>query len=164
MDNNKISFNALEDAQMVEIEVQAELLKQKEILKHELEIDNKKHMDAIMANMSKSQMYGLNDQCQTPNMPNVNNVDNMNVQNNHCQIKDVYMMEKDNLKQSFVKGKERIMMILLMLIIVLLAIGVTPSGAWYEALQTNYVETLVDVFKVCMIGFGGYLTYKLFKK
>ena len=164
MDNNKISFNALEDAQMVEIEVQAELLKQKEILKHELDIDNKKHMDAIMANMSKSQMYGLNNQCQTTNISNINNMDNVNMQNNHCQIKDVYMMEKDNLKQSFVKGKERIMMILLILIIVLLAIGVTPSGAWYEALQTSYVETLVDVFKVCMIGFGGYLTYKLFKK
>lgn len=164
MDNNKISFDALEDAQIVEIEMQAELLKQKEILKHELEIDNKKHMDAIMANMSKSQMYGLENQ--NPCQPCTNNhiMSNLNNQGQQCQIKDVYMMEKDNLKQTFVKGKERIMMILLILIIVLLAIGVTPSGTWYEALQTNYVETLVDVFKVCMIGFGGYLTYKLFKK
>lgn len=155
----KIEFNALEEAQMVEIEVQAELIKQKEILKHELELDNKKHMDAIMANMSKSQMYGLGNQ-----QPNMTNAPMQETQSQHCQVKDVYMMEKDNFKQSLVKGKERIMMILLMLIIVLLAIGITPSGAWYEALQTNYVETLVDVFKVCMIGFGGYLTYKLFKK
>lgn len=160
---NKIKFDALEDAQMVEIEVQAELIKQKEILKHELELDNKKHMDAIMANMSKSQMYGLENQ--QPNIPSAP-MQGLQTQQpqQHCQVKDVYMMEKDNFKQSLVKGKERIMMILLMLIIVLLAIGVTPSGGWYEALQTSYVETLVDVFKVCMIGFGGYLTYKLFKK
>lgn len=159
----KIEFNALEEAQMVEIEVQAELIKQKEILKHELELDNKKHMDAIMANMSKSQMYGLENQ--QPNIPSTP-MQGLQPQQpqQHCQVKDVYMMEKDNFKQSLVKGKERIMMILLMLIIVLLAIGVTPSGGWYEALQTSYVETLVDVFKVCMIGFGGYLTYKLFKK
>lgn len=159
--DNKIKFDALEDAQAVEIEVQAELLKQKEILKHELELDNKKHMDAIMANISKSQMYDLGNQ--QPNMPNAP-MQPQQAQPQHCQVKDVYMMEKDNFKQSLVKGKERIMMILLMLIIVLLAIGVSPSGAWYEALQTSYVETLVDVFKVCMIGFGGYLTYKLFKK
>lgn len=156
----KIEFNALEEAQMVEIEVQAELIKQKEILKHELELDNKKHMDAIMANMSKSQMYGLENQ-----QPNIPSAPMQGLQpQQHCQIKDVYMMEKDNLKQSFIKGKERIMTILLVLIIVLLAIGVTPSGAWYEALQTSYVETLVDIFKVGMIGFGSWLTYKLFKK
>lgn len=144
--DNKISFDTLEDAQKVDIEVQAELLKQKEIIKHELELDNKKHMDAIMQNMSKSQMYNLEHHQPT-------------VINNEPKF-----VEKEGFRQTITKTKERITMSLLIIIIVLLAIGVTPSGAWYEALQTSYVETLVDIFKVGMIGFGSWLTYKLFKK
>ena len=144
--DNKISFDALEDAQKIDIEVQAELLKQKEIIKHELELDNKKHMDAIMQNMSKSQMYNLEHHKPT-------------VMDNEPKF-----VEKEGFRQTITKTKERITMSLLIVIIVLLAIGVTPSGAWYEALQTSYVETLVDIFKVGMIGFGSWLTYKLFKK
>ena len=144
--DNKIYFDALEDAQKIDIEVQAELLKQKEIIKHELELDNKKHMDAIMQNMSKSQMYNLEH-----HQPTV--IDN-----------EPKFVEKEGFRQAITKTKEKIMMGLLIVIIVLLAIGVAPSGAWYEALQTSYVETLVDIFKVGMIGFGSWLTYKLFKK
>lgn len=144
--DNKISFDALEDAQKIDIEVQAELLKQKEIVKHELELDNKKHMDAIMQNMSKSQMYNL----EHPKHTVIAN--------------EQKFVEKEGFRQAITKTKEKIMMVLLIVIIVLLAIGVAPSGAWYEALQTSYVETLVDIFKVGMIGFGSWLTYKLFKK
>lgn len=144
--DNKTSFDALEDAQKIDIEVQAELLKQKEIIKHELELDNKKHMDAIMQNMSKSQMYNLEHQQPT------------------VIANEPKFVEKEGFRQAITKTKERITMSLLIVIIVLLAIGVTPSGAWYEALQTSYVETLVDIFKVGMIGFGSWLTYKLFKK
>lgn len=144
--DNKISFDALEDAQKIDIEVQAELLKQKEILKHELELDNKKHMDAIMQNMSKSQMYNLEHPQHT------------------VMANEPKFVEKEGFRQAITKTKEKITMALLIVIIILLAIGVTPSGAWYEALQTSYVETLVDIFKVGMIGFGSWLTYKLFKK
>lgn len=154
----QISFDGLESAKRVEIETQAELIKQKEILKHQLEMDSQKHMDAIMSNMSKSKMYGLNDNdhkdCQYRS----------HEQQNCCPVNDIYRSEKDNFKHSLEKGKIKIMAILLMVIIVILAVGISPSGAWYEALQTSYVETLVDIFKVCMIIFGGYLTYKLFKK
>lgn len=143
---DKISFDALEDAQKIDIEVQAELLKQKEILKLELELENKKHMDAIMENLAKSQMYNLEHQQPAATFNESKNI------------------EKEGLRQTISNTKERIMMTLLIAIIVILAIGVTPSGAWYEALQTSYVETLVDIFKVGMIGFGSWLTYKLFKK
>lgn len=143
---DKISFDALEDAQKIDIEVQAELLKQKEILKLELELENKKHMDAIMENLAKSQMYNLEHQQPAATFNESKNI------------------EKEGLRQTISNTKERIMMTLLIVIIVILAIGVTPSGAWYEALQTSYVETLVDIFKVGMIGFGSWLTYKLFKK
>lgn len=163
MDNEKISFDALEDAQKIDIEVQAELLKQKEILKHELELDNKKHMDAIMQNMSKSQMYNLNGS-QYQYMPTDNLEPRKQESNNGCGMYAAYQSEKEGFKQAVTKTKERIMMCLLMVIIILLAVGITPSGAWYEALQTSYVETLVDIFKVGMIGFGVWLTYKLFKK
>ena len=162
---NKISFNELEEAQKFEIEVQAELNKQKEIIKHELELDNKRHMDAIMNNISKSQMYNLEGENNVQNIQRNQNVQpTQNVRHDGCQMHNIYREEKENFRMSIAKGKEKIMMILLVMIIVLLAIGVTPSGAWYEALQTSYVETLVDIFKVGMIGFGGWLTYKLFKR
>ena len=70
----------------------------------------------------------------------------------------------NNAKKSFAKGKEKFMIAIVVIIMLVLAIGVTPSGAWFEAIQTSYVELIVDFFRVGLLGVGGYLVYKLVKK
>ena len=46
----------------------------------------------------------------------------------------------------------------------ILAIGITPTGAWFETIQNSYVDLLVDFFRMGLLGLGGFLVYKLFKK
>ena len=56
------------------------------------------------------------------------------------------------------------MAILLTAILITLAIGISPSGEWWETLQTSYVELLVDLFRMGLLIVGGIFVYKLFKK
>ena len=153
-DNNgqeQVNFDSLEKKIMEEVKASAEVQRQKMIIKGQLDQENTKMMSQMMHNMNKSQLYGLNEQEKIELMQQYQQVE----QHNNCPL--------NNAKKSFAKGKEKLMAGLLIIIVILLAIGVTPSGAWYEAIQTNYVETLVDIFKVSMIGIGGYLVYKLVK-
>lgn len=96
------------------------------------------------------------------------------VQCNHCQpvevVKSEIRVENNDCecplkgaKQSFIKGKEKLMVALVVVIMLILAIGITPGGAWFEAIQTSYVELLVDFFRVGLLGTGGFLIYKLLK-
>ena len=148
----KIDFDSLEQKIMEEIKANAEVQRQKMIIKGQLDQENTKMMSQMMHNMNKSQLYGLNEQEKIELMQQYQQAE----QHNNCPL--------NNAKKSFAKGKEKFMAGLLIIIVILLAIGVTPTGAWAEAIQTSYVETLVDIFKVSMIGTAVYLIYKLFKK
>jgi hypothetical protein len=154
IDNGKeVNFESLEKKMMEEIEAKAEVQRQKLIIKGKLDQENTRMMSEMMHNMNKSQLYGLNEQ------------EKIELIQQQCkQAENQEQCPLKNVKESFIKGKEKFIAGLLVIIVILLAIGITPSGAWYEAIQTNYVETLVDIFKVSMIGIAGYLVYKLIKK
>ena len=142
-DDKKVNFDSLEKKIMDEIEAKAEVQRQKMIIKGQLDQENTRMMSEMMGNINKSQLYGLSEQ-----------------EKNEI----IKQCEKTKEVKSISKRKEKFMAGLLVVIIILLTIGITPSGSWYETIQTNYVETLVDIFKVSMIGVSGYLVYKLFKR
>lgn len=143
-DDNNVTFETLEDKMMKEIEAKAEVQRQKLIIKGQIDQENVKMMTEMMNNMNKTQLYGLNEY-EDLELTNPNN-------------------EKKNKKGLVVAGKEKIIMALILIIMLVLAVGVTPSGAWFEAIQNSYVELLVDFFKVGLLALGGFLVYKLFKK
>ena len=153
-DDKRVDFETLEKKMMEEIEAKAEVQRQKLIIKGKLDQENTRMMSEMMTNLNKSQLYGLNEQ------------EKIELIQQQCKQSDE---EKNgcvlrNVKSSFIKGKEKIIVALILIIMLVLAIGITPSGAWVEAIQTSYVELLVDFFRVSLLGLGGYLTYKLFKK
>ena len=49
------------------------------------------------------------------------------------------------------------------MIMLVLAIGWSPSGATFEAIQENYVNLLVDFFKMALLGGAGFIMYNIFK-
>lgn len=51
----------------------------------------------------------------------------------------------------------------LCMIMLVLAIGWSPSGATFEAIQENYVNLLVDFFKMALLGGAGFIMYNIFK-
>jgi hypothetical protein len=153
-DNNgqeRIDFDSLEKKIMEEVKASAEVQRQKMIIKGQLDQENTKMMSQMMHNMNKSQLYGLNEQERIELMQQT-----QQVEHNNCPL--------NNAKKSFAKGKEKLTIALVVIIMLVLAIGVTPSGAWFEAIQTSYVELIVDFFRVGLLGVGGYLVYKLVKK
>ena len=150
----EVNIESLEKKKMEEIEAKAEVQRQKLINKGKLDQENTRMMSEMMHNMNKSQLYGLNEQEKIELIQQ--QCKQVEENQEQCPLK--------NVKESFVKGKEKIMVALVVIIMLILAIGVTPSGAWFEAIQTSYVELLVDFFRVGLLGVGGYLIYKLIKK
>ena len=51
----------------------------------------------------------------------------------------------------------------LCMIMLVLAIGWSPSGATFEAIQENYVNLLVDFFKMALLCGAGFIMYNIFK-
>ncbi len=150
----QIDFDSLEQKIMEEVKASAEVQKQKMIIKGQLDQENTKMMSQMMHNMNKSQLYGLNEQERMELMQQYQQT--QQVEEHNCPL--------NNAKKSFAKGKEKLTIALVVIIMLVLARGVTPSGAWFEAIQTSYVELIVDFFRVGLLGIGGYLVYKLVKK
>lgn len=153
-DDKRVDFETLEKKMMEEIEAKAEVQRQKLIIKGKLDQENTRMMSEMMTNLNKSQLYGLNEQEKIELMQQ--QCKQSDEEKNSCVLR--------NVKDSFIKGKEKIIVALILIIMLVLAIGITPSGAWAEAIQTSYVELIVDFFRVGLLGLGGCLTYKLFKK
>ena len=55
-------------------------------------------------------------------------------------------------------------MVILWVAIIILAVGWTPGGAVFTAIQTSYVDLIVNFFKVAVLGAAGFATYKLIAK
>lgn len=64
----------------------------------------------------------------------------------------------------FKKNKLKIFMVILWAAIIILAVGWTPGGAVFAAIQTSYVDLIVNFFKVAVLGAAGFATYKLIAK
>lgn len=61
------------------------------------------------------------------------------------------------------KNKNKILAIVIGLIMIVLAVGYSPAGAAFKAIQNKYVELLVDFFKMSLLGIAGVSIYQLFK-
>ena len=64
----------------------------------------------------------------------------------------------------FQKHKVGLLIGLIWIIMVFLAIGWTPTGGIADAINTSWVELLVNVFKIGIFAIAGIATYNLVKK
>lgn len=64
----------------------------------------------------------------------------------------------------FQKHKYSILIGILWVILVVLAIGWAPSGSVADAVNTSWVELIVNFFKMSLFAIAGIATYKLVKK
>ena len=68
-------------------------------------------------------------------------------------------------KVSFLKkNKKAIILIVLWVIIVILAVGWSPTGNTAEAINNSWVELIVNFFKMVLFAIAGIATYILIKK
>ena len=62
------------------------------------------------------------------------------------------------------KNKKAIILIVLWVIIVILAVGWSPTGNTAEAINNSWVELIVNFFKMVLFAIAGIATYILIKK
>ena len=68
-------------------------------------------------------------------------------------------------KVSFLKkNKKAIILAVLWIIIVVLAVGWSPTGSTAEAINNSWVELIVNFFKMVLFAIAGIATYILIKK
>lgn len=63
----------------------------------------------------------------------------------------------------FEKHKQTLLVSLLWLAMIVLAVGWSPSGSTFDAIQESYVDLLVNFFKMAIFVGAGIVTYNLFK-
>lgn len=64
----------------------------------------------------------------------------------------------------FQKHKVGLLISLIWVMMVFLAIGWTPTGGVADAINTSWVELIVNVFKIAIFAIAGIATYALIKK
>lgn len=64
----------------------------------------------------------------------------------------------------FQRNKVAILMSILWCSLLVLAVGWSPSGETFDAIQTSYVDLLVNFFKMAILGVAAVVTYQLIKK
>ena len=64
----------------------------------------------------------------------------------------------------FQKNKLALLLGVLVCCMLVLAIGWSPSGKTFEAIQESYVELIVDFFKMAIIGVASIVIYSIAKK
>ena len=62
------------------------------------------------------------------------------------------------------KNKKAIILVVLWVIIVILAVGWSPTGSTAEAINNSWVELIVNFFKMVLFAIAGIATYILIKK
>ena len=62
------------------------------------------------------------------------------------------------------KNKKAIILVILWVIIVILAVGWSPTGSTAEAINNSWVELIVNFFKMVLFAIAGIATYILIKK
>ena len=61
------------------------------------------------------------------------------------------------------KNHKKLFLTGMWIIMIVLAIGISPQGAWFTALQESWVNLFVDFFKVGLFAMAGFFTYKIVK-
>ena len=64
----------------------------------------------------------------------------------------------------FQKNKLALLLGVLVCCMLVLAIGWSPSGKTFEAIQESYVELIVDFFKMAIIGVASVVIFNIAKK
>lgn len=67
-------------------------------------------------------------------------------------------------KTWFQKNKRGLSIGAIWVIMIVLALGLSPQGEWFTALQESYVNILVDLFKMGLFAVAGVITFKLTKQ
>lgn len=67
-------------------------------------------------------------------------------------------------KTWFQKNKKGLSIGAIWVIMIVLALGLSPQGEWFTALQESYVNILVDLFKMGLFAVAGVITFKLTKQ
>ncbi len=61
------------------------------------------------------------------------------------------------------KSHKKLFLTGMWVIMIVLAIGISPQGAWFTAIQESYVNLIVDFFKMGLFAIAGFFTYKITK-
>lgn len=61
------------------------------------------------------------------------------------------------------KNHKKLFLTGMWIIMIVLAIGISPQGAWFTTLQESWVNLFVDFFKVGLFAMAGFFTYKIIK-
>lgn len=64
----------------------------------------------------------------------------------------------------FQRNKTKILLGIMWVAILILALGIAPGGAWYQALNASFVDLMVNVFKMGLLAVSGIVTYHLLSK
>lgn len=64
----------------------------------------------------------------------------------------------------FQKHKSILLICVIWLALIVLAVGWSPSGATFDAIQTSWVDLIVNFFKMGIFAIAGIATYQLMKK
>ena len=80
-------------------------------------------------------------------------------------VKEEVKEEVHNPKQNFFqRHKTTLLISVLWLALIVLAVGWSPSGPTFEAVQNSWVELIVNFFKMGVFAVAGIATYNLVKK
>ena len=61
------------------------------------------------------------------------------------------------------KNHKKLFLTGMWIIMIVLAIGISPQGAWFTTIQESYVNLIVDFFKMGLFAVAGILTFKIVK-
>lgn len=73
-------------------------------------------------------------------------------------MKNVVLILK---KTWFQRNKKKLAIGVMWAIMFVLALGISPQGAWFTTLQESFVNILVDLFKMGLFVVAGILTFKV---
>ena len=141
-----IDFNKLETKKMEYVEAKADLEKEQKLTQERIDGLNRKMYDEFMSVNKMAEMYGLNQYMMK------------------SENEEVECCPMSSRESFFTRNKNSILVSLIVGLVLILALGISPSGEWFDVLQTSYVELLVDMFRMGAIGGIFVLIYNLCKK
>ncbi len=141
-----IDFNKLETKKMEYVEAKADLEKEQKLTQERIDGLNRKMYDEFMSVNKMAEMYGLNQYMMK------------------SENEEVECCPMSSRESFFTRNKNSILVSLIVGLVLILALGISPSGEWWDVLQTSYVELLVDMFRMGAIGGIFVLIYNLCKK
>ena len=89
------------------------------------------------------------------------------VEKHECEKKDEPKVEQvccSRMRMPKVfKNHKKLFLTGMWIIMIVLALGISPQGAWATFLQESWVNLFVDFFKIGLFAIAGFFTYKIIK-